>query len=85
MRRVSRHLDKMRLAFSKRPADRLALLIIEFKLQAIVPGPGEAVLGITLEVPKHRSGDLTLEAFERLRDGSDVRDLCPVAAREQNG
>jgi hypothetical protein len=29
----------------------------------------------TLEAPKHRAGDLTLEAFERLRDGLDVRDL----------
>jgi hypothetical protein len=72
LRRITHHLDQARFALGKGPGDRPAFLIIEFKPQAIVPGPGEAVLGITLEAPKHGSGDLTLEAFERLRDGSDV-------------
>jgi hypothetical protein len=39
LRRVSSALDQARFAFDKRPADRSALLIVEFKLQATVPGP----------------------------------------------
>jgi hypothetical protein len=39
LRRITRHLDQARLALGKGPGDRPAFLIIEFKPQAIVPGP----------------------------------------------
>jgi hypothetical protein len=42
LRRISCILDQALLAFDERPAERAALLIVEFKLQTTVPASGVA-------------------------------------------